>query len=173
MKTPQAAVYLGVREEQLRNWRKTGAGPKFTMLGTMFEYAESDLDAFKATMTLQAVDRTKGKPAPRVCVPVVREQDHHLFGKVWQKQLGLWWADEWEKCVATARQGTYDAHRGIITPADHQTHHWRLKREGGGFLDVTDGWMPGMPHWCFDLQSGDAPAWVRANVDAIVSLQKE
>ena len=152
MNTNQAAIYLGLREADLRKHRAAGTGPRFTCdLSGRYNYAESDLDAFKASKPA-SVDTA------RVMVPpVVRGADRHLYPAWWPLMV----ESDWHRTVQEARTATFVPDLGLVASPG-------LERMGG-----ANGWHGigiGAVHWCFDLR-GDAPAWVRANVDAIKEEQ--
>ena len=44
--TEQAASYLSVSGGTLRNWRSSGAGPRYRTVGRIVRYHRDDLDAF-------------------------------------------------------------------------------------------------------------------------------
>jgi excisionase family DNA binding protein len=44
--TKEAAVYLGLAEVTLRQWRGQGRGPRFVRAGRAIRYREADLDAW-------------------------------------------------------------------------------------------------------------------------------
>lgn len=44
--TEQAASYLSVSPGTLRNWRSSGAGPSYHVVGRIVRYHRDDLDAF-------------------------------------------------------------------------------------------------------------------------------
>ncbi len=41
-----ASKYLQTKVKTLRNWRHTGAGPRFRKLGVLVRYDRADLDSF-------------------------------------------------------------------------------------------------------------------------------
>ena len=89
--------------------------------------------------------------------PVVRASDAHLYPAWWPTMA----APDWHRTVQEARTATFVPDLGLVADSS-------LARTGG-----ANGWRGigiGAVHWCFDLR-GDAPAWVRANVDAIRSEQ--
>ena len=155
MNTNQAAIYLDMREAELRKHRAAGTGPKFTCdLSGRYNYAEADLDAFKASRPVQ-VDRTKFRDIVWA-VPVVRASDAHLYPAWWPKMA----APDWLRTVQEARTATFVEGLGLLADSS-------LARTGAaGWHDIGIGAV----HWCFDLR-GDAPAWVKANVEAIRSMR--
>ena len=42
----EAAIFLGVKRQTLRNWRYRGVGPPYLKLEGAIRYAESDLEAY-------------------------------------------------------------------------------------------------------------------------------
>ena len=46
LKTPQAALYLGLAVSTLNKWRCHGGGPQFIKLGRSVRYRRDDLDVF-------------------------------------------------------------------------------------------------------------------------------
>lgn len=44
--TPQAADYIGVKDQTLRVWRSQGRGPLYETIGRLVRYALCDLDDF-------------------------------------------------------------------------------------------------------------------------------
>ena len=90
-------------------------------------------------------------------VPVVRPADAHLYPAWWPKMIET----DWHRVVQEARTAAFVPDLGLVADSS-------LARTDG-----ANGWHSigiGAVHWCFDLR-GDAPAWVRANVEAIRSEQ--
>ena len=91
--------------------------------------------------------------------PVVRPADAHLYPAWWPKMIET----DWHRVVQEARTAAFVPDLGLVADSS-------LARTGG-----ANGWLvtgsQGAVHWCFDLR-GDAPAWARANVDAIRSEQE-
>jgi excisionase family DNA binding protein len=46
MRTPQAAVYVGLSKRTLEKWRRSRTGPAFHRLGRAVVYDRRDLDEF-------------------------------------------------------------------------------------------------------------------------------
>jgi predicted DNA-binding transcriptional regulator AlpA len=46
IRTPEAALHLGVAARTLANWRVRGGGPPFSRLGRVVAYDLADLDAW-------------------------------------------------------------------------------------------------------------------------------
>lgn len=152
MNTNQAAVYLDLRGAEMRKHRAAGTGPRFTCDPSgRYNYTEADLDAWRG-----AVQTSSTMQVP----PVVRPDDAHLYP--------AWWpgmdAQDWQEAISQARAAAFVDGLGLV--ADKALD--RIQRLPSGRTGHT-GWRSigiGAVHWCFDTR-GDAPAWVRANVDAI------
>ena len=95
-------------------------------------------------------------------VPVVRPADAHLYPAWWPKIA----APDWLRTVQEARTATFVPDLGLVADSS-------LARTGGAGWRVVSHvvangrqWEDVAVHWCFDLR-GDAPAWVKANVEAL------
>jgi hypothetical protein len=95
--------------------------------------------------------------------PVVRASDAHLYPAWWPKMP----KSDWHRTVQEARTATFVPDLGLVADSS-------LARTGGanGWRVVSHvvangrQWEDVAVHWCFDLR-GDAPAWVKANVEAL------
>jgi len=160
MTTTQAAIYLGMREAALRKHRTAGTGPRFTCDpgSGRYNYEESDLDLWRAGHEAPAPGEPNGKR--RLCPPVVREADAHLYPSWWPQMD----AEDWQEVVSQARTARFVDGLGLVADRSlDRTQRWPSGRTG------HTGWHSiaiGAVHWCFNTR-GDVPAWVRANVDAI------
>jgi len=162
MNTTKAAQYLGVTKYALKRLRDSGAGPRCTppVEGHEgFEYLESDLDAWMAEQEARKASG-RHKTKRELCPPVVREADAHLYPSWWPQMD----AEDWRELVSQARTAAFVEGLGLVADRSlDRTQRWPSGRTG------HTGWHAigiGAVHWCFDTR-GDAPAWVRANVDAI------
>ena len=68
--TAEAAEYLGITEDTLRNWRRADAGPDYAIIGRWIRYLANDIDTWRQADMARARQSTSGKSRP--CAATVR-----------------------------------------------------------------------------------------------------